>query len=75
MPLCGSKQRYFERQKYMINDLKEKGYTKLALGVEPCEVKNRQIYNHYGFTEYIKSATEMYPDGTIINVDYFMKNI
>ena len=59
----------------MINDLKEKGYTKLALGVEPCEVKNRQIYNHYGFTEYIKSATEMYPDGTIINVDYFMKNI
>lgn len=61
--------------RYMINDLKEKGYTKLTLGVEPCEVKNRQIYNHYGFTEYIKSATEMYPDGTVINVDYFMKNI
>lgn len=61
--------------KYMINDLREKGYTRLTLGVEPSEIKNRQIYNHYGFTEYIKSATEVYPDGTIINVDCFMKNI
>lgn len=61
--------------KYMVNDLKEKGYKKVTLGVEPNEDKNRQIYNHYGFTEYIKTGTETYPDGTIINVDYFAKNI
>ena len=61
--------------KYMENDLKKKGYTKLTLGVEPCEATNRQIYAHFGFTEYVKSATETYPDGTVIDVDYFAKNI
>lgn len=61
--------------RYMINDLKQKGYTRVTLGVEPNEEKNKQIYNHYGFTQYIKSATEMYPDGTTITVEYFAKNI
>lgn len=61
--------------KYMVNDLKEKGYTKVTLGVEPCEEINRQIYHHYGFTEFVKSGTETYPDGTIIQVDYFAKAI
>lgn len=61
--------------KYMENDLKKKGYTKLTLGVEPCEATNRQIYAHFGFTEYVKSATETYPDGTVIDVDYFAKRI
>ncbi len=61
--------------RYMVSDLKKKGYTKLTLGVEPCEEKNRQIYNHYGFTEYIKTGTETYPDGTVIDVDYYAKYI
>ncbi len=61
--------------KHMVNDLKKKGYTRLTLGVEPGEEKNRRIYHHYGFTEHIKTGTETYPDGTIINVDYFAKNI
>ncbi len=60
---------------YMVNDLKARGYTRLTLGVELDEVTNRQIYAHFGFTEYIKSATETYPDGTIIDVDYFGKDI
>ncbi len=61
--------------KYMENDLKARGFTRLTLGVEPCEVTNRQIYAHFGFTEYVKSATETYPDGTVIDVDYFAKSI
>lgn len=60
---------------YMVNDLKDRGFTRLTLGVEPGEVTNRQIYAHFGFTEYIKSATETYPDGTVIEVDYFGKDI
>ncbi len=61
--------------KFVLNDLKEKGYTKVTLGVEPNEEKNKKIYKHYGFTEYIKSATEQYPDGTIIDVEYYGRNI
>lgn len=47
--------------KYMENDLKEKGYKKLTLAVEPCEVKNMMIYFKYGFTNYIKTDIEEYP--------------
>lgn len=57
--------------RYMLHDLKEKGYTKVTLGVEPTEKRNKQIYAHYGFTEHIKSAAETYPDGTVIQVDYY----
>lgn len=67
---------YFsELFRHMVNDLKARGFTRLTLGVEPGEVTNRQIYAHYGFTEYIKSATETYPDGAVIEVDYFGKDI
>lgn len=58
---------------YMIADLKKRGYKKVTLGVEPAEQRNREIYGHYGFTEYIKRAAERYPDGTTIQVDYYAK--
>lgn len=61
--------------KYMLNDLKERGYIKATLGVEPSEEKNKSMYKHFGFTEYIKSSKEKYPDGTVIDVDYYMKNL
>lgn len=51
------------------------GYTLLTLGVEPKEIKNKEIYNHYGFVEYIKNAKEVYPDGTEIDVEYYGKKI
>lgn len=56
---------------FMINDLKSKGYEKVTLGVEPTETKNLKIYKHLGFNEYIKFAQETYPDGTVIDVDYY----
>lgn len=65
---------YFSKLFYfMLNDLKHKGFTKATLGVEPTEYKNKEIYTHYGFTEYIKSAKEHYPDGTAIDVEYYGK--
>ena len=60
---------------YMIDDLKERGFTKVTLGVEPNEQKNLEIYQHYGFTEYIKRGIEQYPDGTTIQVDYYAKTL
>ncbi len=57
----------------MINDLKQKGFIKATLGVEPADKKNKEIYAHYGFTEYIKSGKEFYPDGTAIDVEYYEK--
>lgn len=56
---------------FMINDLKNRGYEKVTLGVEPAEIKNLEIYHHLGFNTFIKSAQEIYPDGTVIDVDYY----
>ena len=65
-------QGYFSRLKdFMLEDLKQKGYTRVIVGVEPCEEINKQIYHHWGFTEFITSETETYPDGTVIIVDYY----
>ena len=67
---------YFSKLfKFMIKDLKTKGYEKVTLGVEPEEEKNKAIYQKYGFTEFIKKAQEVYPDGTRIDVEYYRKNI
>ena len=49
--------------KYMEEDLKAKGYTRLTLGVEPLEIRNIQIYFHWWFTNYIKyDIEEFYPE-------------
>ncbi len=69
-------QGYFSRLfHFMISDLKERGYLDVTLGVEPEEEKNLAIYTHYGFTEKIKSSRETFPDGSVISVDYFRKNL
>lgn len=59
----------------MLDDLREKGFTRATLGVEPAEEINKKIYAHYGFTEYVKRAEETYLDGTVIAVDYFAKRL
>ncbi len=60
---------------FMLNDLKNKGYEKVTLGVEPTENENLEIYEHLGFNEFIKSAQETYPDGSVIDVDYYGMNL
>lgn len=63
---------YFSKLfRFMIDDLKNRGYEKFTLGVEPTETKNIKIYQHLGFNEFIKSGKETYPDGTVIDVDYY----
>ena len=67
---------YFSKLfKYMMEDLKNRGYEKVTLGVEPNETKNKEIYFKYGFKEHIKDAREVYPDGTIIDVEYYGKKL
>ena len=67
---------YFSKlYKFMEENLKSKGYLYLTLGVEPKEINNKKIYNHYGFIEHIKNAKEIYPDGTKIDVEYYRKKI
>lgn len=65
---------YFSKLfRFMIDDLKSKGYEKVTLGVEPSETESLKIYKHLGFNEFIKSSKEVYPDGTVIDVDYYRK--
>ena len=56
---------------FMLKDLKQKGYARAVVGVEPDETVNKAIYRHWGFTEYLCSDTETYPDGTVIQVEFF----
>ena len=53
---------YFSKlYKYVENDLIERGYTELSLGVGPEAVRNILIYFHLGYTEYIKTTVEHDP--------------
>ena len=67
---------YFSKlYKFMEDDLKQKGFTTLTLGVEPSETRNIQIYFNWGFVNYIKTSYENYPNGmryllTIIRKTY-----
>ena len=60
---------------FLLEDLRARGYEKVTLGVEPCEVENMQIYFHYGFTEYVKMGVENYPNGERIEVLYYAKKL
>ena len=69
-------QGYFSKLfKFMMEDLKSKGYERVTLGVEPDEDKNKAIYSKYGFVERIKNAKEIYPDGSEIEVEYYSKKL
>jgi len=61
--------------RFMLEDLKSRGYEKITLGVEPEETENKEIYFRYGFTEHIKNGVEVYPDGTEIGVEYYGKRL
>ncbi len=65
---------YFSRLfAFLLNDLRSRGYRYVTLGVETGDTKNKEIYRHYGFTRYIRTATEEYPDGTVIRVEYYAR--
>ena len=67
---------YFSKlMRFMMEDLKEKGYTKAVVGVEPEEKLNKEIYHHWGFTELICTGNETYPDGTVIDVEFYGRQL
>ncbi len=45
---------------YMENDLINRGYKRLSLGVEPSETRNIQIYTHLGYINLIGNKYETY---------------
>ena len=60
---------------------KQNGIKVLTIGVEPCEIRNMQIYFHWGITNYLNCTTETYPPksegevGETITVLCYSKNI
>lgn len=67
---------YFSKlYKFMEEELKMRGFKSLTLGVEPCEVRNMQIYFKWGFIKYIKTDYEYYPNGERILVNYYEKEL
>lgn len=61
--------------KFMEKDLIRRGYTAFTLGVDPEEKKNLGIYTHYGFTELVKTGEVIYPDGSVLTVEYYKKTL
>ena len=67
---------YFSKlYKFMEDDLKNRGFKYLTIGVEPCEVRNIQIYFKWGFTKYLKSCYEVYPNLEKTLVNYYEKEL
>ena len=67
---------YFSKLlRFLLNDLKQKGFTNAVLGVEPKDEANKEMYRHWGFTEHIQSGTERFPDGTVIDVEYYVRQL
>lgn len=53
---------YFTRLfEFMLDDLRSLGITRVTVGVEPRELRNKQIYRHYGFTQFVKTSFEEDP--------------
>jgi len=67
-------QGYFSKLfKYMVDDLKDKWYKILTVGVEPQSITNKKIYSHYGFDELVKTDVEKNPDWSLVTVEYYKK--
>ncbi|MBR4500707.1 MAG: GNAT family N-acetyltransferase [Clostridia bacterium] len=67
---------YFSKlMAFMLEDLKKRGYTKAVVGVEPEEKTNRDIYRRWGFDEPAGTGKETYPDGTVIEVEFYSKRL
>ena len=69
-------QGYFSKlYKFMENYLKKRCFNYLTLGVEPCEIRNIQIYFKWGFTKYIKTEYEYYSSDEKALVNYYEKGL
>ncbi len=60
---------------FMLADLKQKDFIRAIVGVEPWDTLNKELYRHWGFTELVYSGTCTYPDGEVIEVEYYAKTL
>ncbi len=60
---------------FMLEDLAQRGYQQVTLGVEPHDEKNLNLYRHLGFRSFIKRGKEINPDGTTVDVHYYGKDL
>lgn len=66
---------YFSQlYKFMMEDLKAKGYRQFTIGVESTETKNKKIYKHWGFDKLILKTLEIYIDGSQHTIEYYLKS-
>lgn len=67
---------YFSRLfHFMLQDLRSRRYEKVTIGIEPNKPQSMHFFFHYGFTEYIKTATEVKSSGEHIDVLYYSKQL
>lgn len=67
---------YFSKlYNFMENDLRNRGYSELSVGVEQDEVRNKEIYSHLGFKEYIKTAIEHDSNNEEVVIEFYKKKI
>ena len=67
---------YFSKlHKFMLADLKKRGYLTATVGVEPHETKNKEIYFGWGYTDHVCDGKITYPDDTKIDVEYYQKKL
>ena len=59
---------------YVENELLKQGYKEISLSVEENEKRNKNIYEHLGFTNYIKTEI-IEGNGTIYTYHYLYKTI
>ena len=58
---------------------RQNGIKSLIIGVEPHETRNKEIYTHWGFTQFVESKQEKYPpkntqdEGEVFTVMYYRK--
>lgn len=58
---------------YMIEDLRKRGYNEFTVGVESEDTINKSRYMYFGFTEYLETHPDIYSDGSIHLVEYYLK--
>ena len=61
--------------RFMINDLKKRGYKHVTIGVDHEETKNKSIYKHWKFTEFIGKEREIWTDSSEHLVEYYLKDL
>lgn len=60
--------------RFMIQDLKNRGYKYATVGVDSNDELNKIRYTmRMGFNQYLQTIPDTYPDGSVYEVEYYLK--